>query len=269
MKKFFLALIVLSIAFNAHAQETVIFQSSKSSSSSKSKANKNSNSTNIIKLAPLSFISGFVPVFYERNINDFVSIQAGIGITTKNYILDGLAEAGATGGVGGSSSTNGITDYYKRISWVGGNTNSSYYNENPTYGGDGRKTSLGYIISVEPRIYFASEAPDGSFMGLNLSTRRNNYSSNAVSTTATSLQYTGAKIKEFDNLSTMMVNFGYQTVNDNLSFEYSGGIGLRKIKGEHYIYTNGTSNGKYITGTGFIDRTKVAFDLSFKVGYHF
>jgi hypothetical protein len=263
MKKLFSVLLTICFALNSFAQETVVFQSSKSSSSNKAKSKSASSEQNIIKIAPLSFISGFVPVFYERSINDFFSIQGGIGITTKNYILDALADAGDSGG------SDGFSEKYKKITWTGGNSSTSYNNDNPTYGGDGRKTKLGYIISVEPRIYFASEGLDGSFIGLNLSTRRNNYSSNSISTTANTLEYTGATVKEFDNLSTMMVNFGYQTLNDNISLEYSGGIGLRKVKGEHYVYTNGTSNGKYITGTGFIDRTKVAFDLSFKIGYHF
>jgi Protein of unknown function (DUF3575) len=262
MKKLVFALILTTSITFSYAQETVVF-STKSREASASKK-KGSSMQNIVKIAPLSFISGFVPVFYERSINDFFSVQAGIGLTTKNYILDAIGEAGGSN----SGSTNGINEDYKSETWSDGSSSGYYTDQNSTYGGDERKTTIGYLISVEPRLYFNSEGLDGSFIGLNLSTRRNNYSSSAVTNGATSLTYSGAKVKEFDNLSTMMVNFGYQTLNDNISIEYSGGIGLRKVKGEHYIYAT-NSTGKYVSGTGFVDKTKVAFDLSFKIGYHF
>jgi hypothetical protein len=260
MKKLITVLVTITLALNSYAQETVIFETTKKSTSSKPKTKKESTQTNIIKISPLSFISGFIPVFYERKINDFFTIQGGLGITTKNYIQDAIyAETDGT-----SAST------FKKLTWTDGKTYRESDIENQLYGGDYRKNTLGYIISVEPRLYFASESPEGAFIGFNFSKRRNNYNSKTVSNSPvnTPIVYSGTT-KEFDNLTTAMVNIGSQVMYDNLSLEYTAGIGLRKIVGQHYIYTGASTTNKYVSGIGYVDRTAVAFDLSIKVGYHF
>ena len=41
---------------------------------------------NVIKFAPLSFISGNFPVMYEKKVSKFLSIQLGAGMTHRNYV---------------------------------------------------------------------------------------------------------------------------------------------------------------------------------------
>lgn len=267
MKNTIAILLLLACTSLTFAQETVVFATkSKEKSTSKSRS-AGSTEMNIIKIAPLSFISGFVPLFFERSINDYFSIQAGVGVTTKNYVRDALYEAGGNSGNGngGSSSYR-----FKSITWNNGAT-SNTFNINNIYGGTARKSTIGYMISLEPRLYFASEGLEGGFMGLNLSKKRNNYTSNTIKTgnSSSGIIYDGGTVKEFDNLSSLLVNFGNQRLYDHLSLEYSAGIGIRSIKGEHYVYGQDFGTNKYVSGIGYLNVNKVAYDLSIKLGYHF
>lgn len=270
MKKIIVILLLLASTSSSFAQETVVFATkSREKSSSRSKSSESSQK-NIIKIAPLSFLSGFVPVFYEKSLSDLFSIQVGVGITTKNYVRDALYDAGSAASGNGTGSS---AFAYKSITWNDGSNPNNVSNQNGIYGGDARKSSIGYMVSLEPRLYFASEGLEGGFIGLNLSKKRNNYTSKSISTTASTtsgnVTYDGGSVKEYDNLSSLLVNFGNQRLYDHISLEYSAGIGIRSIKGQHYAYGQNFTNNKYVTGVGFVDVNKVAYDLSIKIGYHF
>ncbi len=259
MRKIISLILLLSIVNSTFCQETVVFSTKSSSPKEKKKRNGTSGYDNVVKIAPLSFIIGKIPVYYERRINDFISVQAGLGLTSKHYFNDILYSDG-----------EGPTDnFYKSLKWNDANTTENFADNSP-YGGDGRKYNLGYTFSVEPRVYFdTDEGLDGFFLGIGYTKSRFNYSSKAVANNVSTLTYTGATVKEFDNLSTLMVSFGSQIMYDHLSLEYTGGVGLRSSKGERYIYTSNGSTGKYATGTGIVDKTGLAFDLTLRVGYHF
>lgn len=41
---------------------------------------------NVVKINPLLFFRGEIPIYFERAINPRVSIEAGIGVTLRNYL---------------------------------------------------------------------------------------------------------------------------------------------------------------------------------------
>ena len=259
MKKIVIILLLTFISAISYCQETVVFATKSSTPKQRKKNNETTGFDNVVKIAPLSFIIGKIPVYYERRINDFLSVQAGLGITAKHYLNDAVY---SDGNISNKS-------FYKSLKWNDGSTNNSY-SDNTPYGGDERSYKLGYTVSVEPRLYFdTDEGLDGFFIGLGYTKSRFNFSSKEVKSGVNSLTYTGGSVKEFDNLSTLIVSFGSQHMYEHLSLEYTAGVGLRSSKGERYIYTTNSTTGKYITGTGIIDRTALAFDLTLRVGYHF
>jgi hypothetical protein len=258
MKQSLLVLICFLTINTIQAQETVYFQ--KEENRTKSNKKRTGYQQNIIKISPLSFISGVVPVYYERAINSTFSVQVGAGITTRNYIREAVLEAGE-GKIGTSKTV-----------WSDGKTNEDYSNEN-FYDNtkDERKPALGYFVAIEPRVYFDDDGMEGSFIGLSLSRTNYKFNQNKVQTgtpTAGSVVFTNNKFAEFENFTDALVTFGNQVLYDKVSLEYNAGIGLRKINGKRYAYSQ-TGFGKYIDGETTYNKTNIAFNLSLKIGYHF
>ena len=260
IKSFNLFLISLFITFNLSAQETVYF--SKDSTRKSTTKKKGSSENNIIKLAPLAFIGGIVPVYFERSINETFSIQIGAGITLKNYIGDAIR------GANDNQNSNVTT-----TKWSDG-TSDTYTNENDIT--KNKKSKIGYFVAIEPRVYFASEGLDGGFMGLSFSRAKYNSTSQKIDTRSIISSGNGGRLTNetfngSENITDVLVNFGTQTLYDRISLEYSAGIGLRKIKGTEYAYARNPNFGStlYVDGVSTLDKTKLGYNLSLKVGYHF
>jgi len=220
---------------------------------------KPSSELNTIKIAPLGFISGIFPVYYERVINDFFTVQGGVGITSRNYIRNTFQ----------SIDDNSITPNYP---W--GTNNGSIYDLSDAALNIGpRKANLGFLLSVQPRIYFESDAPEESFMGISYDFYRYNFSIPGMvyNPTAGEYQYLGAAKKEHENISDAMVWFGYQNVMDRISIEYSAGLGIRNVKGTKYYFAEDNSTGTNVIIEGFAPykQTLFNFNLGIRVGYHF
>lgn len=239
----------------AKAQEVIYFTKDSTSKSATIKKHKRSTETNIIKIAPLSFLSGSIPFYYERSINDFLSVQVGAGVTTRNYLKEWI-----NNGEFGKSDEN-----QDEIKWNGANQYND--NMNPANDFTNRKSSIGYTVSVEPRIYFDNEGIGGSFVSIGYSLSKYKTSSRQIQTGISDLMFLNTYFPEYESISDVSVNFGSQVLNDRISVEYTIGIALRNKKGERYAYTY-DSNSKYIDGLASYKKTIPAFLFSFKVGYH-
>lgn len=257
MKKFYASiLLIICVANVSMAQDTVYFKR-QTSKPSKSRGNASSEKS-IIKLSPISFLAGFVPVYFEREINPTFSLQVGAGITTKNYLKDWVSKA-----------QEGNQDI-ESTKWSDG-TENTYTDYSDEDGYKHRKAVMGYFVAVEPRIYFNSEGLDGSFIGLSLS--RANYKTNAQKiVTGPSITsnpvYTNNTFAEVENVNDLLVTYGTQSLYDHIAVEYNIGLGLRNVKGTKYAYS--TNNiGDYIDGVSTLNKTKLGFNLSIKIGYHF
>jgi hypothetical protein len=255
MKKILISALIIATSYTVSAQDTVFFQ--KPSLKQSSKKGRSSERT-VIKLAPLNFVGGTIPLYVEREINQFLGLQLGAGVTTHNYLKDVF-----------SSSDLSQPDI-KSTKWNDG-TSDTYNVSNSFYDYDHRKSTLGYTFSVEPRIYYANEGLEGNFVSLSFTQTRFNSDANRIMTgpvTSSEPTFTNNVFKEYENLSDIMVNFGSQTLYDHISLEYATGIGLRKLKGEKYAYSM-DNGGNFVDGASNISKTKIAFNLSFKIGYHF
>lgn len=213
---------------------------------------KGSSESNVIKIAPLGFINGTFPLYYERRLADFFTLQVGGGLTSRNYMrgvwVDGLSEIAET-----------------KYPWDA----DGYGDEaDPLYDFSNRTARLGHLFSVEPRLYFESEAPEGLYLGLGYNKMRYNFQIPAlVSTSNGNREHKGKPVDEYENVSDMMANFGGQSIYDRLSFEYAVGIGLRNVRGSKYArYQDGNS---YVEGPTAYKDSKINFTIGLRVGYHF
>jgi len=252
---FFLVFMGLS-AFTFAQQDTTVIVNLPHKQYDK-KHKKPSDEANTIKIAPLGFVSGAFPVYYERVINDFFSVQGGIGITSRNYVRNAFQSIG----------DNFLSPVYP---W---SSNSTYDLADPALEIGDRKANLGFLFSLQPRIYFTSDAPDESYMGISYDFYRYNFSiPGMVYNTATSeYNHAGSTKKEHENISDLMVWFGYQDVYDRISIEYSTGIGIRNVKGVKYYFAEDNSSGTPTTLEGYAPykQTLFNFNIGIRVGYHF
>lgn len=111
---------------------------------------------NIIKIGLLSFIYGEIPLYYERYIRDFFSIQIGVGVTTRSFYsdLDYIVQFGRKYYYATSSN-------YGVYNWTGPDEydKPEFYHDY-TY----RKSAIGPYFSVTPKFYFRN-ALAGIYLG--------------------------------------------------------------------------------------------------------
>jgi hypothetical protein len=263
MKKFLflVAIICLSGTLTVKAQKKKLADSSTviifTNNSVHKKKKKAAGESNIIKISPLGLASGTFPITYERKITDFFSMQGSAGITMRNYARglfihkkDGIEE-------------NGIKYHYP---WADEN---AYDISEPIYGFDFRKAKMGYMASLQPRIYFGSEGLDGGFLGLSFDYYRYNFQiPGMVSTGPYSSTQTGDIKKEYENIMDYMVHFGTQVLYDRMSLEYSLAVGMRNVSGSKYVAAY-DEIGQLQEGMATYKQTLFNFNMAFRVGYHF
>ena len=263
MKKILIALaaVALSPAYYAAAQtkkesdttkKTVIIFNSGSDSRAKQ---SDGGFKNILKVSPVAFISGKIPFSYERKLSDLFSVQASIGLTTKNYLKSLILE---------SSTSNGDD---ANVTYKNSTLPADFKDSvDPINNFERRKASLGFMFSVQPRIYISEEAMEGTFFGLSFNMARFNYSIPGLVTANGESTYAGAAKKEFENVKTVMVNFGNQKLYDRLSLEYAVGVGIKSVNGEKY--RAGTYTNKFYEEiSAYNKKSDLAFDITLKLGF--
>lgn len=258
-KSFFLFAVLLagSLALPCLAQRkrdakdstvVIIFNESGSSASKKRKA---AGEDNIVKIAPLGFISGSFPLLYERRINDFLTVEVGGGLTHRNYIR------------GAYRKESGVD--FKDYPW---DLSSSRYDEaDPIFNFDHRTPEIGYMFRVMPRIYFESDAPEGNYIGFLYDFSKYKFSIPAYRNGSGTSGHTGAARSEYEDITDLMVYFGRQWLYDRISVESSFGIGLRNVNGQKYVAS--TSGGTLVDGMAGYKQSLINFGLGLTVGYHF
>ncbi len=224
---------------------------------------KSSGEDNIVKIAPLGFINGTFPIYFERRINDFFTVQVGLGATGRNY-WRGLIRSASN--VDFSSSDK----EYNTMTYPWADNLGLYDEADLTFDFNHRKPSVGYMFSVQPRFYFESDAPDGAFLGLALEYGRYNFNiPGKVETFAGSgtYEHIGALKNEHENIADFMVYWGYQSVFDRMTLEYTTGLGFRSVSGQKYAFNS--NNGNPLEGMASYKQSVFNFNIGIKVGYHF
>jgi len=266
MKKFLL-LLACALPFIGMAQSskktrkdsTVVIIFNDNSNGDEKK--KSTGEDNIVKIAPLGFINGTFPIYFERRINDFFTVQGGVGLTSRNYMRSWIRQA--------ANVDFGTDNEYKDMVYPWDPSLGLYDEADRTFDFTHRKANLGFMVSVQPRLYFESDAPDGAFLGLSFDYGRYNFSIPGMvyNTNTFSWEHKGATKKEYENLSDFMVYWGYQSIFDKLTVEYTTGLGFRSVKGEKYAFnSSGTTPTE---GFATYKQSTFNFNIGIKVGYHF
>jgi hypothetical protein len=260
----FLAVFVLLIGTPAQSQSrktikdsstVIIFAGSSTSSFTKKK--KKDNAINVIKIAPLGFISGTFPILYERKITDYFTVQVSAGLTNRNYSRNAIQSAGS------DENSNSL---HIQSPWDNSYTVVSSMD---AYGSDLRTAKMGTMFSIQPRFYFNSEAPEGSYLGLSINSYKYNFDIQGVTgSPTTTYKQNGAAKPEYDKITDFMVHFGNQVVYDRLTLDGSTEIGIRNVKGSRYSAATDASNTLHESNYTLTQNT-FNFNFGIKVGYHF
>lgn len=156
----------------------------------------------IIKTAPFAFIMGYMPVFYEYRMKDWLTLQAGVGVNFKPVTYDVMDLVAA------ESCTDDVCPNYYDFSI--------------------RKIKTGALLSVAPRLYFGSDAPEGGYVSPEFRV----YARRSDATNVNSgLPGVETIDKEHYRVQDFMVHYGYQTLYPKLTVDWSVGVGLRTVSG--------------------------------------
>ena len=263
-------LLALTFSLNLNAQKknkysdsstVIIFSQSSKPTGINERKLKKAGEENIIKIAPLGFISGTFPVYYERAITEYFSVQGGLGLTNRNYYREA------------SYKSSDVIDFNTSTS-----ASYTYDLADNLYHFDHRTANMGFMFALQPRFYFESEGLDGSFFGVGYQNSRYNFEHQgivgATGVSNGSAVYGGSNKSEHETLSDLFAVFGWQTLHDRISFESTVELGIRKISGIKYVSyaTSDGAGGYYVTDQNqFQDyaQTKFYFNIGIKVGVHF
>jgi len=223
------------------------------------KKHRGSSENNIIKIEPLGFLFGKVPLSYERKITDLLSIQVSAGVTTKNYLSSLFTEA-----LSDPDTRDDDNLIFKDANFPDGFVDQS----ESLHNFENRKAAVGYMFSVQPRVHFEDDGLEGSFLALSADFYKYNYTIPGLVQNGGEYKATGTTKNEYEKIRDVMVLFGYEQLYDHLTLGYTIGAGLRSVNGVKYVA--GQSNiGFYESESVYTKKTGVAVGFSFKVGYHF
>ena len=211
---------------------------------------------NIIKIAPLGFISGTYPIIYERKISDDFSLLGGIGFTGKCIARNFLYNLNE------GSKNDFNTDPY-------GNHDIDLADNLYAYNHRVTNTGSMYFFQVRKYIY-DSEGMNGGFVGAAFSNTQYNFTHQGIMSYKNSkLVYGGPDKPESETYKELYAVFGYQQLYNKFSLELSSEIGFGFVNGTKYCVYYDSFNSKL--SEFFTDYNRVIFHLNLgvKVGYHF
>jgi len=238
-------IILLSISFATQAQDVKVITFGDS---------ENTNSTykrHIIKTSPTAFIFGRIPIEFERELTDFMSIQIGFGFTFSSALTNWQQQVG-------EEFFDGF-DYCNSTSWDNDICDDPY---DRTI----RTGKVGNIISISPRFWFDSDGIDGAYIAPIL--RYSTYKSNVQ--LAEGVRNRIIRIdNEFQSESfkglDYGVHYGYQSLEENITWSYFVGLGVRNET--QNIEDLGILNGVVQSGTQEITGKRILVELGLRIGF--
>ena len=216
------------------------------SDDSEGRKSKRVSGQDIVKTAPLSFLLGYFPVFYEREFADWLGLQAGAGITFKPAVSTIQSELYSELFAGDCSGYD-CSNYY----------DYSY-----------RKAKTGYMLAFSPRLYFSSDGLDGSYIAPEVrlysrsSAAQRPQPGNNYELVRLTDQFDAEKIRFTD----LMVHYGWQELYPRLSLDISVGVGVRKISG-HWQVIYQDNLGYYYSETPERSESRFRFDVGLRIGF--
>ena len=205
---------VMAQSDSTKKETTVIFFGSEAAAS---KADSKYDA-NAVKLGIFEMIQGLYGFSYERELSDLFSIQAGLGLTGRNW----------TYGVLGSDWFGSAAAEQSSPTFTNGNDE-----RDEDYDYKSRKAVPGFYIALQPKFYYADEdGMDGTYLGLNFQYRRYNYDAYGTLTNDYAEFKSGNDIREFEKQTILALSWGYQNMNEKTVIDYHIAAGIRSISGE-------------------------------------
>jgi hypothetical protein len=251
-------LLVLATLLPASAQKTITFESTDKSSSKYHKGSHAGEGKNSLTLGVISWFNGYVPVYYERSLLSMLSIQGGIGITTRNF-------GGDFGTLLESDEESLHFDHSQDIP-----DDYTHYKF--------RNTQPGLYLSLSPRVYYDDDIMDGNYIAPLFSYRLNRYSAQMADETVEAIykdddrliQHTSATFSEHIRYLDLGFTWGGVRQNRNhLTIGYSLGLGVRSAKGERLdigMMEGADGKNHYVNQVYDYDKTKFFMTFNLNVG---
>jgi hypothetical protein len=192
--------------------------------------NKPHQDFNTMKAGLLYFVSGCIPVYYERKVLPWLSVQGGIGLTTRDFVADVVNIV-----LEGYNVNEGLNPYYR-------------YNE--------RKSLVGVYASLQPKFYIHNNALDGFWFGPTFEFKQYNYKANLADVNSLPDDYGNPVYlsnkfqREYRNAVDATFNVGWQFKYNRLCLEYSMGVGFRRFwekRSDVESYSTATGIAPYFT----------------------
>jgi len=183
----------------------------------------------ILKTHPFGFYIGWQPVELEQQINDYFSLQAGVGVTFKSNLnyLDLSPFSKDPPFIYYSDSKNWVIDIIDNYEDDSGH----------------RQTKPGYIFSFSSRLYLANDGIDNWYLAPSLILSSNNYQVQAVEKNNENIVYQNDfSEKEKLNFTDIIIRLGKQYKKGKFFYEYFVGGGKR-FASSHRVDLGYNSNG--------------------------
>lgn len=188
---------------------------------------------NVLKLNPLLFFRGEIPLYYERALTPNLSVELGLGITTRNYM--------------GYSLSGDDVDAYSA--------------------GEDIIIRPSYHLGVR---YYTTDDIEPQGIYLQLEFAHLEYTKDITEKSPTG-EFTDMKLRDERIFNDLRLLFGYQVLaaSSNWMMDFYTGFGLRdrsmQLVNEELDLTNDT----YTYTVDIVDDQVLAFFLGFKVGLGF
>ncbi len=216
---------------------------------------------NVIKFSLLSWVNGNIPLYYERRVAPWLGLQFGLGLTTRDFVADGVTYI-----------VSGLRD-----------VPPADYNNYAFYANQGRKSSVGFYVSFQPKFYPGRRGLAGFFVSPMVEFKRYDFRASYVDPNVVSdveqPTYLTTKMGEYRNAVDFTINIGRQwLLPSKVSLEIMAGAGFRKlweqrrfINESTYAYNPITGNSGYAftTSTSWYTTFRPEFNLSFIIGGYF
>ena len=209
----------------------------------------------IIKTSPVSYLTGSQFVEVEKYVTDYLSVQAGFGLTFRpliNYTYDEALAELQDDGSDFCESDNFSDDR---------DICDDYYNT------DFRRYKIGILVSGSARLFFDDDAMDGGYFAFKLRYSTLNLEVQNIFQNSQSIErleddWLPESVKRFD----IMGHYGYQSVFSKLTASYFVGLGAR-IQNESREDLGFNSFGLIEREVRSFKRTRLRLEAGIRIGF--
>lgn len=239
------------IIFENDSSSTTHVSSSVRTSNSNSKK-KRSFAKNNIKVGLFGAAYGQVPIYYERYIKDWLTIQAGLGLATRDFIGDLYLNRGIF------THRNEVNTTWNGSNEVDVSDDYSSYQY--------RKAGIGIYASIAPRFFVASDAFDGFYLSPVFEYALRNYKVQKVDVNGE--RFSNDKMKEKMSNIYFSLNLGWQNNFVPVTLDWSWNVGLWYYKAtrQDIGYTENGSGGIFGNREVTFSHIRPYFKLNLDIG---